>query len=83
MWETRPQTLIDRGVPRGYCGLCSICEKPGHIRHYPGSVPVTGCWCDEHYAALASGFNPIHFVVHVLLIALILAMSWLVFSWIL
>jgi len=26
---------------------------PGHLRHFPGAVPVTGVWCDRHYRRLA------------------------------
>lgn len=36
-----------RGVPDGYCGICSICGKPGHIQHFPGPIPYTGIWCDH------------------------------------
>ena len=40
------------------CGDCQICEKPGHTRHFPGPVPYTGSWCDEHYDMLAEEFSP-------------------------
>ena len=36
-------------LPEGYCGRCELCGKPGHTRHHPGPVPVTGAWCDRHY----------------------------------
>ena len=49
LWEKSPKTLEDQGVPRGYCGLCMVCGKPGHLRHFPGAVPFTGAWCDKHY----------------------------------
>lgn len=35
--------------PEGFCGHCQVCRKPGHVCHYPGPLPFTGCWCDEHY----------------------------------
>lgn len=41
------------GIPRGYCGFCDVCGKPGHTRHFPGAVPATGTWCDFHYWRLA------------------------------
>jgi len=40
-------------LPRGYCGLCIMCGKPGHTRHHPGAVRFTGTWCDFHYRVLA------------------------------
>jgi hypothetical protein len=49
LWEKSPKTLEDQGVPRGYCGMCMVCGKPGHTRHFPGAVPFTGAWCDKHY----------------------------------
>lgn len=82
LWKTDAQALIDEDVPEGYCGLCSICGRPGHIRHYPGSSPYTGSWCDAHYAAVASGFNPIVLGLNILLIALVLGLGWLVYAWV-
>jgi hypothetical protein len=41
----------DRGggaAPR-HCATCHECGKPGHLCHYPGPMPFTGNWCDEHY----------------------------------
>jgi hypothetical protein len=54
LWDRTPEVLEARGVPRGFCGLCSVCSAPGHTRHHPGTVPFTGSWCDDHYADLAS-----------------------------
>jgi len=31
------------------CGICERCGVPGHTRHFPGPVPVTGAWCDRCY----------------------------------
>ena len=52
LWETDP-AVFEKGLPRGYCGFCEVCGKPGHTRHYPGPRPYTGSWCDEHYAGLS------------------------------
>ena len=41
------ETLEKEGIPEGYCGLCDICNKPGHTQHFPGAVPYTGTWCDK------------------------------------
>ncbi len=53
LWGTGPEVLEQQGVPRGFCGLCRVCGRPGHLRHHPGSVPFTGAWCDRHYRRLA------------------------------
>lgn len=47
LWEKDPATLERQGIPRGYCGLCQRCGKPGHTQHFPGPVPYTGAWCDR------------------------------------
>jgi len=49
LWKKDPSHLKKQGIPPGYCGLCRICGKPGHTRHFPGAVPFTGAWCDKHY----------------------------------
>ncbi|MEI6669429.1 MAG: hypothetical protein WCP29_14855 [Acidobacteriota bacterium] len=49
LWQKSPETLERQNVPPGYCGLCQVCGKPGHLRHFPGAVPFTGAWCDRHY----------------------------------
>lgn len=36
-----------------FCGTCMVCKKPGHTRHHPGAVPITGGWCDYHYIRLS------------------------------
>lgn len=53
LWETDPSGLEAQGLPRGYCGLCQVCAKPGHTMHFPGAVPVTGAWCKRHYLRAA------------------------------
>jgi hypothetical protein len=49
LWSTDPHFLESQGVPRGYCGHCDVCGAPGHLRHFPGAVPVSSVWCDRHY----------------------------------
>lgn len=49
LWEKSPEVLIQQGIPQGFCGVCDICKKPGHTRHFPGASPVTGSWCDLHF----------------------------------
>ncbi len=61
LWEKDPDVLRKQGLPEGYCGLCDVCGKPGHTRHFPGTSPVTGAWCDRHYR-MVSVFHPLgHF----------------------
>lgn len=57
LWNTKPEFLEQQEIPRGYCGLCQVCGRPGHIRHHPGAVPYTGSWCDWHYRRVAL-FHP-------------------------
>lgn len=49
LWSKKPAALEKRGIPRGFCGLCDVCGKPGHILHFPGAAPYTGAWCKKHY----------------------------------
>ncbi len=53
LWQTNPATLTEQGVPPGFCGICERCGQPGHTRHFPGPVPVTGSWCDRCYGIVA------------------------------
>jgi len=53
LWDTHPEVLERRGVPRGYCGLCRVCGRPRHLRHFPGAAPATLAWCDWHYRRVA------------------------------
>lgn len=53
LWTTQPGFLATQSVPRGFCGRCEVCGQPGHIRHFPGSSPSTGAWCEHHYRRLA------------------------------
>jgi O-acetyl-ADP-ribose deacetylase (regulator of RNase III) len=49
LWNKEPEMLKKQGIPKGYCGLCEVCGAPGHLQHFPGSVPYTGAWCRKHY----------------------------------
>jgi hypothetical protein len=42
-----------RDIPEGFCGVCDVCGSPGHTRAHP-SLPVSGAWCDEHWAELVA-----------------------------
>ncbi len=53
LWTKQPGVLASQGIPRGYCGLCEVCGRPGHTRHFPGTSPCTGSWCQAHYRRLA------------------------------
>jgi hypothetical protein len=52
LWATKPDFLASQGVPKGYCGRCEVCGRPGHTRHFPGSSPITGAWCERRYRRL-------------------------------
>jgi len=53
LWDKNPAHMESQGIPRGYCGFCQRCRRPGHVRHFPGAAPYTGCWCDRHYRLLS------------------------------
>jgi hypothetical protein len=38
IWEKNPAHFESEGIPRGYCGLCEKCGRPGHTRQFPGAV---------------------------------------------
>ncbi|WP_035276914.1 hypothetical protein [Desulforegula conservatrix] len=40
-----------KDIPEGFCGLCDICDRPGHTRAHP-NLPTSGAWCDEHWKEL-------------------------------
>ncbi len=52
LWATQPDLLASQGIPRGFCGHCEVCGMPGHTRHFPGTSPSTGTWCERHYRRL-------------------------------
>jgi len=78
IWEQNPSFHEARGVPRGYCGFCERCGKPGHTRHFPGAVPYTGTWCDFHYR-IVSIIHPLGFPGAFLYLAMLLGAA-LLFS---
>lgn len=65
LWKTNPSVLEKQGIPRGFCGLCKKCRKPGHTRQHPGVISYTGSWCDHHYKILARTHpaTPVGFVL--------------------
>jgi len=78
--EKDPSFYEAKGVPRGYCGFCEKCGKPGHTRHFPGAAPYTGTWCDSHYRRL-SLLHPLGFPGSLLYFGLPLALYfWLKLS---
>jgi hypothetical protein len=85
LWETDPQSLIDRGIPRGYCGFCEAeikgkaCGKPGHVRQLDG--PYSACLCDEHYAG-GEGFNPVKLGCSLFYLLLLAVVVWLIIKWV-
>ncbi len=58
LWRTDPTVLEADALPRGYCAWCDTCGAPGHVRHFPGTSPTTGAWCDRHYRRVAI-FHPL------------------------
>jgi hypothetical protein len=50
--RAKPEFSRSQNLPEGYCGRCH-CGKPGHVRHFPGSAPYSGAWCDFHYWRIA------------------------------
>ena len=55
--EDDATSFEENGIPKGYCGICDICGKQGHIRHFPGPLPYTGSWCDEHYDMMSEAYR--------------------------
>ena len=49
LWDKDPDTLLKQNLKPGYCGYCDWCHAPGHSRHFPGPLPITGAWCDRCY----------------------------------
>ncbi len=56
LWQTSPDFLRGQGIPEGFCGICQVCGRPGHTRHFPGPVPYTGSWCDSCHRSLAKAW---------------------------
>lgn len=50
--ESNPKIAEEmKDIPVGYCGLCEVCGKPGHMKAHP-RLPTTGAWCDTHWEEL-------------------------------
>lgn len=79
LWESSPKTLEDQGIPRGFCGKCCVCGQPGHLRAFPGMVPLTDAWCDKHYRR-AMLFHPKGAIGFFLWLGVIALIAWLVFA---
>lgn len=75
LWNTHPETLREQGIPQGYCGICSICGKPGHTRVHP-QAPLTAAWCDDCYVGLVSARTPAQ-ALRWLILLLALAGLWI------
>lgn len=52
LWKDKPEILEKQSIPFGYCGYCKKCDEPVHTRHFPGILPYSSTWCDEHYKKL-------------------------------
>lgn len=78
LWEKDPKHFEDRGIPRGYCGICQRCGKPGHVQHFPGAVPYTGTWCDRcvRIVPWTNYFTWIQILVVAGTVALFVRMAW-------
>ena len=47
--ESNPKLAKEmKDIPSGYCGLCEICGKPGHMSAHP-RLATTGIWCPKHW----------------------------------
>ena len=67
--EKHPGGFLE--IPEGYCGICDVCGKPGHMRAHP-HYATSGAWCDEHWADVVSGRS---FGLHELLWYIFVALS--------
>jgi hypothetical protein len=54
------------------CGPCERCGAPGHMRHFPGAVPVTGAWCDRCYGIVAIRHRALRVVPVAVILGLVL-----------
>lgn len=57
LWQTAPETLRQQGLPEGFCGLCSVCGAPGHLRAHP-SAPISDAWCDTCFETISAAGTP-------------------------
>ncbi len=63
------------------CGTCERCGEPGHTRHFPGPVPVTGAWCDACYRLVGRRHQLLRWGVPVVLVAVVIAVIRTCGSW--
>jgi hypothetical protein len=77
IWATGPAMYEERGLPRGFCGTCERCGKPGHLRHFPGPVPYTGAWCDRCHVITALTW-PFYTLIGWIYIAIAVGILWFV-----
>jgi len=67
------QYLKENSIPKGFCGICEICKKPGHTQHFPGAVPYTGAWCNECLQIVAKN-HKIRSVIFMALFLLVISL---------
>ena len=60
-----------------YCSTCEICGRPGHLRHHPGAVPITGSWCNFHYKVLSLTHSST-FPGAIIITSSIILISWMI-----
>ena len=58
-----------------FCGTCERCGAPGHTRHFPGPVPVTGAWCDRCYRVVQLRHRALRIGVPIIAVAAVVAVS--------
>lgn len=76
LWQDSSKTLIEQGVKKGYCGICSICGEQGHLRHAPGAFPYTDAWCDPCFK-VQSVINVLQALAIPMLIGSLFFQAWL------
>lgn len=81
LWKTNPDFLRGQGLEPGYCGRCSVCGAPGHLRHHPAAVPATSAWCDRHYRRLQWSHPLAPRGALVWLVGLLVAAAWASALW--
>jgi hypothetical protein len=79
LWQTKPESLRERGIPEGFCGICDRCGSPGHVRHAPNRMPFTGCWCDRCYRIVSWTKPPALWIVYAIVVLLLLQVGVILF----
>ena len=57
------------------CGTCERCGEPGHTRHFPGPVPVTGAWCDACYRHVGRRHRVLRWGVPIVVVVAVVAVT--------